>query len=105
MRREADAGRTVIIGAGMGGLAAAIDLAARGVPVTVCERAHAPGGKMRSLDVDGAAVDAGPTVLTYRKGFEALFEAAGERRHPTASSSATSRSRSSKAMWACIVFG
>jgi len=69
--------RVIVIGAGMGGLAAAIDLAARGVPVTVIERADAPGGKMRTLDVDGAAVDAGPTVLTFRRAFEQLFADCG----------------------------
>lgn len=77
MTRAAGSGRVVVVGAGMGGLAAAIDLAARGVPVSVCERASTPGGKMRSLEVDGASVDAGPTVLTYRSGFAALFQAAG----------------------------
>ncbi|MGJ3230822.1 MAG: 1-hydroxycarotenoid 3,4-desaturase CrtD [Oceanicaulis sp.] len=72
-----DAGRVAVIGAGMGGLAAAIDLAAAGLPVTLLESAEAPGGKMRTLDVGGHAVDAGPTVLTYRAGFDALFAEAG----------------------------
>jgi 1-hydroxycarotenoid 3,4-desaturase len=79
MRRASDAGRVVVIGAGMGGLAAAIDLAAAGRPVTLVEKAAAPGGKMRTLSVGGQAIDAGPTVLTYKKGFEALFEHAGVR--------------------------
>ena len=39
---------TVIIGAGIGGLASAALLAARGVAVTVVEKAAAPGGKMRA---------------------------------------------------------
>jgi 1-hydroxycarotenoid 3,4-desaturase len=39
--------RIVIIGAGMGGLAAALALAARGEEVLLLERAAAPGGKMR----------------------------------------------------------
>ncbi|WP_233205218.1 1-hydroxycarotenoid 3,4-desaturase CrtD [Alkalicaulis satelles] len=67
----------MIIGAGMGGLAAAIDLAARGVPVTLVESAPEPGGKMRTLEAGGAAIDAGPTVLTLRAGFEQLFADAG----------------------------
>ena len=37
--------RTIIIGAGIGGLAAAIGLASRGEEVMVLERAEAPGGK------------------------------------------------------------
>ncbi len=71
------AGRVVIIGAGIAGLAAAVELAARGVPVTVLERAATPGGKMRELSVGGHAVDAGPTVLTMRPVFESLFDVAG----------------------------
>ena len=42
--------RIVIIGAGMGGLAAALSLAARGEEVLVIERQQAPGGKMRRLE-------------------------------------------------------
>ncbi|MBB6227165.1 1-hydroxycarotenoid 3,4-desaturase [Polymorphobacter multimanifer] len=69
----------VIIGAGMGGLCAAARLAARGVPVTVIERMATPGGKLRTVDCGGVAVDAGPTVFTARPIFEALFEDCGER--------------------------
>lgn len=70
--------RVVVVGAGVGGLAAAIDLAARGLDVTVLEKAAAPGGKMRAVEVaPGMAVDAGPTVLTMRWVFESLFDAAG----------------------------
>jgi 1-hydroxycarotenoid 3,4-desaturase len=67
----------VIIGAGMGGLSAAVLLAARGVPVTVVERMAAPGGKLRTVDVGGIAVDAGPTVFTHRPVFERIFADAG----------------------------
>ncbi len=69
--------RVVIIGAGIGGLAAALDLSSQGLDVTVLERAAAPGGKMRQLLVDGRPVDAGPTVFTMRHVFEALFQRAG----------------------------
>jgi 1-hydroxycarotenoid 3,4-desaturase len=69
--------RVLIIGAGMGGLAAAIDLAARGLEVEVFERAHAPGGKMRQVQVADARLDAGPTVFTMRWVFEELFAAGG----------------------------
>jgi 1-hydroxycarotenoid 3,4-desaturase len=70
-RRE----RVIVVGAGMGGLAAACDLARRGAEVLVLERAAAPGGKMRQL----RGVDAGPTVFTMRWVFEGLFADAGER--------------------------
>ena len=70
--------RVVVVGAGVGGLAAALDLAARGLDVTVLEKAPVPGGKMRAVEVaPRMAVDAGPTVLTMRWVFESLFDAAG----------------------------
>ena len=67
----------VVIGAGIGGLSAALLLAAQGVAVTVLERAAAPGGKMRTVGVAGRALDAGPTVFTMRWVFEEIFAAAG----------------------------
>ena len=66
--------RVIIIGAGAGGLAAAIDLARQGLAVTLLEKAAALGGKIR---VDAAGIDSGPTVLTMRWVFEALFADAG----------------------------
>ena len=69
--------RVVIAGAGMGGLAAALALAANGFRTTVIEAADRPGGKMREVVVDGCPMDAGPTVLTMRWAFERLFEDAG----------------------------
>ena len=69
----------VIIGAGIGGLVAAVQLAGAGVPVTVVERMATPGGKLRTVACEGIAVDAGPTVFTARWIFEALFESLGER--------------------------
>ena len=71
-------GRVVVVGAGMGGLAAAADLARHGAAVTVCERAATPGGKMRRVQAGNAAIDAGPTVFTMRHIFEGLFADAGE---------------------------
>jgi 1-hydroxycarotenoid 3,4-desaturase len=67
----------VIVGAGMGGLAAAAMLAARGFAVTVLEAAGRPGGKMREVEVGGSMIDAGPTVLTMRWAFDELFDDAG----------------------------
>lgn len=69
--------RAVVIGAGIGGLAAAVDLARRGLPVTVVEGASQPGGKMRELQVEGQRIDSGPTVLTMPWIFEELFTDAG----------------------------
>ncbi len=70
-------GRVVVIGAGIGGLAAAVELAAEGLAVTVVEKHGAPGGKLREVDAGGARIDAGPTVLTMRDVFEAIFDKAG----------------------------
>lgn len=69
--------KVVIAGAGIGGLAAAVELAARGMDVTVLERRSAPGGKMRQVAVGDAHIDAGPTVFTMRWVFEELCAAAG----------------------------
>ncbi len=69
--------RVVVIGAGVGGLVAALLLACRGLQVTVIERADTPGGKMRRVTVGGVGVDSGPTVFTMRWVFEQIFEAAG----------------------------
>jgi 1-hydroxycarotenoid 3,4-desaturase len=71
----AAAPRVVIVGAGVGGLAAAIDLAAAGCDVTVLEGSARAGGKMASAQVAGVGVDLGPTVLTMRWVFEELFAA------------------------------
>jgi 1-hydroxycarotenoid 3,4-desaturase len=69
--------RVVIVGAGIGGLAAAVDLAVQGIEVVVFETAAGPGGKMRAIQVDGVSLDAGPTVFTMREVFEELFASAG----------------------------
>jgi 1-hydroxycarotenoid 3,4-desaturase len=70
--------KIIVIGAGIGGLVAAAQLAHAGLDVTVCEAATAAGGKLRELSVGGVAIDAGPTVFTLRPIFEAIFAAMGE---------------------------
>ena len=68
--------RVVVIGAGMGGLAASLRLAHAGFEVTLVEEGTT-GGKMRTLPSVAGPVDAGPTVLTLKTVFEDLFAAAG----------------------------
>ncbi|MEZ4301683.1 MAG: phytoene desaturase family protein [Polyangiaceae bacterium] len=71
-------GRVLVVGAGIGGLTAAVELARRGLSVTVVEKAPRVGGKMREVLADGRAIDSGPTVLTMRRIFDEVFEAAGK---------------------------
>lgn len=56
--------RVVVVGAGLGGLSAALRLAGAGRRVTVVERDPVPGGRAGLLEIDGYRFDTGPTVLT-----------------------------------------
>ena len=56
--------RAVVIGAGLGGLAAALRLRARGYAVTVLEARDQAGGRAGVFRQDGFQFDAGPTVVT-----------------------------------------
>ncbi len=67
------------MGAGVGGLAAALALTARGLPVRVLEAAERPGGKAGIVEVDGVVVETGPSVLTLPEVFAGLFARAGIR--------------------------
>ncbi|MCS7211963.1 MAG: phytoene desaturase family protein [Chloroherpetonaceae bacterium] len=73
--------KVIIIGAGLGGLAAAIRLAHRGYAVQVFERNATVGGKMQELySPDGCyRFDTGPTLLTMPHVFESLFRDVGKR--------------------------
>jgi len=71
------AGQAIVIGAGIGGLVAALDLCCRGLEVTVLEAQNGPGGKMRRVQVGDQALDGGPTVFTMRSIFERIFADAG----------------------------
>lgn len=54
----------VVVGAGLGGLSAALRLAGAGRRVTILERSTQPGGRAGLLELDGYQFDTGPTVLT-----------------------------------------
>ena len=69
--------RIVVVGAGIGGLAAAVQLAVEGCGVTVVEKFGSPGGKLRQVHAGGDWIDAGPTVFTMREVFDRLFKQAG----------------------------
>ena len=69
--------RIVVVGAGLGGLAAAARLAALGHDVTVCEQAGVVGGKLGVLVRDGFMFDTGPSLLTLPAVYRDLFLATG----------------------------
>ena len=71
--------RVVVVGAGLGGLSAALRLAGAGRDVLVCERQPYPGGRAGLLDTGGYRFDTGPTVLTMPDLIEDAFAAVGER--------------------------
>lgn len=73
--------RVVIVGAGPGGLAAAMLLAAAGCRVTVLERADRPGGRTSTFEMNGFRFDLGPTFFLYPRVLESIFAAVGRDLH------------------------
>lgn len=69
----------VVIGGGIGGLSAAIRLAAANQPVLLLEKNAQVGGKMSRFQADGFTWDTGPSVITMRHVLEELFAAAHRR--------------------------
>ena len=69
--------RAIVVGGGIGGLTAAIDLARQGLAVELLEQANALGGKVRTSAVGAANIGAGPSVLTMGWVFEELFRDCG----------------------------
>jgi phytoene desaturase len=69
----------VVIGAGFGGLAAAVRLSARGFRVTVVDKLDGPGGRGYVYRQDGFTFDAGPTIITAPYIFEELWALCGKR--------------------------
>jgi phytoene desaturase len=69
----------IVIGAGFGGLAAAVRLGARGWRVTILEKLDAPGGRAYVFRQDGYSFDAGPTIITAPYLLEELWTLCGRR--------------------------
>ncbi|MEN9935749.1 MAG: hypothetical protein RLZZ387_2328 [Chloroflexota bacterium] len=69
----------VVVGGGLGGLSAAIHLAARGRPVTVLEQNERVGGKLNLVEADGFSFDTGPSLLTMPWVLRELLEQGGAR--------------------------
>lgn len=68
----------VVIGAGLGGLSAALHLSTRGWRVVICEANGVPGGKLNIRSEQGYTFDTGPSLLTMPSVVEDLFRIAGE---------------------------
>jgi len=71
--------RPIIIGSGIGGLSAALELSIAGYRPIVLEKEVRIGGKMAPVSVGPEELDGGPTVLTMLWVFQELFEKAGVR--------------------------
>src|SRR5271156_6980640 len=69
--------KVVIVGAGPGGLAAAILLARSGVDVTVVERRDVVGGRTSTMERNGFKFDTGPTFFLYPRVLREIFASAG----------------------------
>ncbi len=69
----------VVVGAGVGGLAAAARLAHAGLEVQVLEQTSAPGGRCAQLQADGYTFDMGPTILLMPEVVERTFQALGRK--------------------------
>lgn len=80
MSRPGETVDAIVVGAGIGGLAAAIRLAAAGRSVRLLEKNPGPGGKCDVLERDGYRFDLGPSVLTLPFLLDDLFAAAGKDR-------------------------
>jgi phytoene desaturase len=72
--------RSVVIGGGFGGIAAALRLRAKGHDVTLLDRCKRLGGRAQVFERDGYRHDAGPTVLTAPYLFDELFQLFGKKR-------------------------
>ena len=79
MRTEKDGKEVVVIGAGLGGMSAAIMLARQGFKVTLLEKNQHVGGKLNQLQVEGFSFDLGPSIFTLPHIFRPVFEGDGKR--------------------------
>lgn len=71
--------KIAVIGAGIGGLAAAVRMAIKGHEVDVYEANAYPGGKLSEFEIDGFRFDFGPSLFTMPQYVTELFELAGKK--------------------------
>ena len=67
----------LVIGSGLGGLAAALRLRKMGLNVTVIEKQERPGGRSNVLMENGFRMDTGPTILVMKDTFDETYRALG----------------------------
>jgi diapolycopene oxygenase len=79
MSTAAKSKRVVVIGAGLGGMSAAILLARNGFQVTILEKNAHLGGKLNLLRTKGFSFDLGPSIFTLPQVFRTIFEGDGKR--------------------------
>ena len=70
--------KVLVVGAGMGGLSAAIRLQKEGFQVEIYEQQHMLGGKMHQIHKDGFTFDVGPTLVMMPEVYEDVFRDAGK---------------------------
>lgn len=69
----------VVVGAGVGGLSAAIHARLAGHDVLVLEQHATPGGKAAGISIKGYELDPGPSIIILPRVYEAVFHAAGHK--------------------------
>jgi diapolycopene oxygenase len=79
MNAAAENKRVIVIGAGLGGMSAAIMLARSGFQVTILEKNGQVGGKLNQLQTKGFSFDLGPSIFTLPEIFRPIFEGDGKR--------------------------
>ncbi len=71
--------KIIVVGAGLGGISAAISLRAEGFEVEILEKNAQIGGKLNVREIDGFTFDLGPSIFTLPSIFEDLFKRAGKK--------------------------
>ncbi|MEM9017209.1 MAG: phytoene desaturase family protein [Verrucomicrobiota bacterium] len=71
--------KIVVVGAGLGGLSAAVSLRGEGFEVEIVEKNEKVGGKLNFKEIDGFGFDLGPSIFTLPQFFESLWERAGKK--------------------------
>lgn len=76
-RAQLQDGGVVIVGAGLAGLSSAVELAGKGIPVTIIDANNHLGGKMNLLEEDGYTFDMGPTIITMPQVLKGIISRTG----------------------------